>query len=111
MKTPKNPNIGEEIFFKRSTNEGSSFGSTIKNIHGFRDCLPDPQIDASGNNVYITYNSSCEEDQRVDFARSTNNGASFSSKIEIVDIEDGSIRGFETKSFGSNVYIVWSDHQ
>jgi hypothetical protein len=102
------PDNNEEIFFKRSTNEGSSFGSTIKNIHGFRDCLHAPQIDATGNNVYITYNSGCEEDQRVDFVRSTNNGASFSDRIEIVDIE-GSIRGFETKAFGSNVYIVWSD--
>jgi hypothetical protein len=98
----------EEIFFKRSTNEGSSFGSTIKDIHGFRDCIHDPQIDASGNNVYITYNFGCEEDQRVAFVRSTNNGASFSDRMEIVNIE-GSIRGFETKAFGSNVYIVWSD--
>jgi hypothetical protein len=98
----------DELFFRRSTNEGDSFGGTIKNINGVRDCIHGPQIDAVGNNVYITYNFGCEEDQRVAFARSTNNGASFSSSVIIASIE-GVIGGFETKAVGNNVYVVWSD--
>jgi len=107
---PTDPEFSQEIFFKRSTNEGSSFGSTIKDINGFRDVLRNPQIDASGNNVYITYNAGSEEDQRILIARSTNNGASFSSTIEIVNKSISSnIVNFETKAFESNVYVVWSD--
>lgn len=75
-----------EIFFKRSTNDGESFGKTI-NLSTTSLPSYQPEIARSGNNVYIIWSDVSGEDefqkQHILFKRSVDEGATFSTAKEI----------------------------
>ena len=86
------------IFFKRSTDNGNSFGS-------IKDFGPGSiaQLDTISNNVYIVW---VNGDNDIAFKASKNNGASFgSTKILGDDGVDPQI-----SSSGNAVSIVWSQN-
>lgn len=99
----------QEIFFKRSTNGGESFGKTIKLS---TTSLPSgqPEIASSGNNVYIIWSDISGEDefqkQHILFKRSVDEGATFSTAKEI-DVISGHLEQRIAAS-GNNLYVVWS---
>ena len=64
---------GQDVFYKRSTNNGASFGST-KDLSGDNSGGAG-QIAISGKNVYVTWTSGAD----IFFKRSNNEGASFGS--------------------------------
>jgi len=95
-----------QLFFKRSTNDGASFGS-LKKLDIIRESL-DPKIAASGNNVYIAVTGGSEDSEELFFTRSTNNGSSFSEFISINNNHEDARLG-DIAAKGSNVYITWDD--
>ena len=99
-----------DVFFKRSTNNGASFGGTI-NLSNDNHFSHLPQIAVTGNNVYIVWDDvtvvdGVDESQLL-FKRSTNNGASFGSVKIITDI----VETFRPRiaASGDNVYIAFTD--
>jgi hypothetical protein len=95
-----------QLFFKRSTNDGASFGS-LKKLDIVRESLF-PRIAASGNNVYIAVIGGSEDHEEVFFTRSTNEGSSFSEFISINNNHEDAV-DLDIAAKGNNVYIVWSD--
>jgi hypothetical protein len=95
-----------QLFFKRSTNDGASFGS-LKKLDIIRESLF-PRIAASDNNVYIAVTGGSEDHEEVFFGKSTNKGSSFSEFISINNNVQNSSAP-EIAAEGSNVYIIWTD--
>jgi N,N-dimethylformamidase beta subunit-like protein len=100
------------ILFKRSVDNGTTF-KEIKNIGGDNGSNTAPQISVSGENVYLTWINNSLKNQHIYFSRSTDNGVSFTTPVELGEHED--------KKYGmmifkpriaadpktSTVYVVW----
>jgi hypothetical protein len=94
---------GEDIFYKRSTDGGATFGDTINLSNNGGELGPDsraPAVAASGNNVYVVWHG---EGQGCGCTglRSTDSGATFATML--------SNTGFSpaVAASGNNVYVVW----
>ena len=95
-----------QLLFKRSTNNGASFGS-VKIITDIVETFR-PRIAASGDNVYIAFTDGSEDNMELAFTRSTNGGNSFSNAISINNNDENSVIG-DIAAVGKNVYITWKD--
>ncbi len=70
------------------------------------------EVDASGSNVYATWwDSSVDGNKEDQFViASHDSGTSFAPVINLAN-NKGGIDGFgQVKTFGSNVYVIWSDN-
>jgi hypothetical protein len=95
------------IYFKRSTDSGCTFGSTI-NLGNQKGGSIDPKIAVSGDNVYVVWEHTPRNNGAIYFARSTDNGATFSSSENLAN--NTGFNGFpQVAVSGSNVYVVWHD--
>jgi hypothetical protein len=95
-----------EVLFKRSTNNGASFGS-IKNLSNNPPDSLAPRVKASGDNVYVVWSDDNDpKGQDVFYKRSTNNGASFGSTKDLSGSTNGGAG--QIAITGKNVYISWT---
>ena len=94
-----------DVYFKRSTNGGASFESTI-NLSNDDNGSAHPDIAVDGDNVYVVWVSTIAEDQeQLFFKRSTNDGASFGSVKKLnIQFEELNPR---IAAAGNNVYIAF----
>jgi hypothetical protein len=102
---PGNTNRNYEIFFKKSSDGGNSFGEKIRlsdNI-GFSE---HPQLASENKNIYVVWADDTNVNKQIYFKKSNNGGNSFGEQMLL---SDGSSNAFnqEISSFGDNVYIVW----
>jgi hypothetical protein len=98
-----------EVYFKRSTDNGASFGSTI-NLSNDGSSSQKPEIAVAGDNVYVVWvDVSDGEDHQLFFKRSTDNGASFSS-VKKLDMPHVFTFHLDTRiaASGNNVYIAFA---
>ena len=94
-----------EIYFKSSTNSGTSFGSAI-NLSGTSGVLSDtPQIVALGNRAYVVW-SEGNSNFNISFTNGTN--ASFDTPIILSGSSVTSVTPQIAVS-SSHVYVVWRD--
>src|SRR6476620_12302241 len=100
----KSNDLGK-IYFRTSNDNGNSFSETsiLSNITADSN-LPD--ISATGNNVYVTWEDDSSENSRIFFRGSHNNGMIFD---KILDISNGTIGSSlqNIASYKNSVYIVW----
>ena len=66
-----------EILFKRSTDNGTSFSDTPINLSNNTGISSTPQIMTSGNNVYVVWSDQSTGDGDIYFRTSTDGGATF----------------------------------
>jgi hypothetical protein len=102
---PGNTDRNYEIFFKKSSDEGNSFGEKIRlsdNI-GFSE---HPQMASGNKNVYVVWADDTNINKQIYFKKSNNGGNSFGEQVLL---SDGNSNAFnqEISSFGDNVYTVW----
>lgn len=102
---PGNTDRNYEIFFKKSSDNGNSFGERIQvsdNI-GFSE---HPQMASENNNVYVVWADDTTVNKQIYFKKSNNGGNSFGEQMLL---SDGNSNAFnqEISSFGDNVYVVW----
>jgi hypothetical protein len=102
---PGNTGRNYEIFFKKSIDNGSSFGEKIQlsdNI-GFSE---HPQMASENKNVYVVWADDTNANKQIYFKKSNNGGNSFGEQMLL---SDGNSNAFnqEISSFGDNVYITW----
>lgn len=112
-------NTNTDIFFRASSNDGKTWGSTI-NISNNPGISEYPQISALGSDVYVAWYDNATGHLQVFFSRSTNFGATFSTPVNLSDDSgvpywldqtgDGLVYYVGLASYKSNVYVTWSDN-
>lgn len=99
-----------EIFVRVSTDSGESFGDTINVSKNTGDSTLDGKVQlvASGSNVYVVWQDRSSDTKKIDilFARSSDNGATFSSPVNLSKLV-GSSHHPSLAVSGNNVYVVW----
>ncbi|HET7241883.1 MAG TPA: hypothetical protein VFI64_00945, partial [Nitrososphaeraceae archaeon] len=94
-----------QIHFRTSNDSGNRFSETsiLSNVTGDSN-LPD--ISATNNNVYVTWEDDSSDNSLIFFRGSHNNGRSFD---KMVDISNGTIGSSlqNIASYKNSVYIVW----
>ncbi len=105
-----------EIFFRRSTDNGSSFIPSLSNpalnlSNTLTDSF-DPRIAVSGINVHVVWSETTGTDlnpnDEIFFRLSIDNGASFGSTVNLSNTPKDSNQADIAVS-GSNVYVVWTE--
>ncbi len=102
-------NTRPQTFFSYSTNSGSSFSAPVSlnnSPAGETDLYQAMAI--AGNSVYVTWTNDTTFTDNTMFAASTNNGASFSSAVDlykarVIDLNPG------VAASGNSVYVVWTN--
>lgn len=76
---------GSDIFFARSTNGGTTWGSSvnISKTDGAESILPDIVVDSSGTIHVVWQEQITATNYEIKYSRSTNGGSSWSSPISI----------------------------
>jgi hypothetical protein len=94
-----------EIFFKKSSDEGNSFGEKIRlsNNIGFSE---HPQMASENKNVYVVWADDTNGNKQIYFKNSNNEGNSFGEEMLLSDSKSNAYNQ-EISSFEDNVYIVW----
>jgi hypothetical protein len=101
-----------DIYFKRSVDNGTSFGATENLSINSTALSSSPQISAVGSNVYLAWTEPMKGNNEVLFRYSNDSGVSFRGKREISNTlsVNGDYALFPSLSaIGSNVYVVWQD--
>jgi hypothetical protein len=93
----------QDVLYKRSTNNGESFGS-IKNLSDNNNAGAG-QIAISGKNVYVTWTGGGTD---IFFKKSNNEGASFGSTKNLSN-NPGKSEVSRIGASGNNVYVIWAD--
>ena len=98
-----------DILFRRSTNGGTTFDTTI-NVSENPGFSTEPEIAVSGKNVYVVWRDNTPGNEEIYFKRSINNGASFGSLVYVSDNSTKPINSVRPQiaANANNVYLVWS---
>lgn len=99
-----------EILYRRSTDGGANFGSTI-NLSNNNEESVRPAIAASGNNVYVVWIDGQPfgfGNNEVFYRRSIDGGATFGPTINLSNNEGNSL-GVSIAADKNNVYVAWGD--
>jgi hypothetical protein len=100
-------NGAADIFFAKSTNNGATFGAPVDISNDAFSSSP--KIMASGSNIYVvwrdTHGGAAND---IFFIKSSNNGTTFGSPINISN-NAGESTNQQIAVSGSNVYVTWQD--
>lgn len=99
------PTGAGDIFFKRSTDGGNTFGTTVNLSNDIGDSA-EPRIAKSGSNLYVVWQDYSNHD--VFFKRSADNGATFTSTVNL-SMDPHSSNQPQIAASGNYVYVVWGD--
>ncbi|MDQ3807947.1 MAG: glycoside hydrolase, partial [Thermoproteota archaeon] len=118
--TPDLSNRNYDIYFKKSADRGESLARNsnsdsdtdttevlnLSNNPGFSE---HPQIAAYKEKVYVGWVDNTLGNKEILFARSMDNGTTFSEAINLSNTTNASSRNLELASFEDYVYAVWLD--
>jgi hypothetical protein len=100
-----------DILFTKSTNNGATFGNVTTNLSKKTGESTNPQIFASGSNVYVAWeDTSSGANSDILFARSGNNGATFGNVTTNLSDNTGESTNPKIAAFRNNVYVAWEDY-
>ncbi len=105
-----------EVLFRASPDSGSNFGGIVNISENLADSL-DPQVAASGSNVYVVWQDQDSFSEKksssgkpdVILRTSTNNGTNFGSPVNLSKNEGHSILP-DIGVSGKKVYVIWEDN-
>ena len=98
----------EDIYFKRSVDNGTTFGST-ENLSNNPGNSTNAQIALIGNNVYVVWTDDTTGNGDIYFKRSVDNGTTFAEIENLSTNSTSPSTGPEVSAVGKNVYVVWQD--
>ena len=96
----------EEIYYKRSTNSGISWGSDIRLTYNNADSQR-PYVAASESDVHVVWEDTRDGNYQIYYKRSTDAGVSWGADTPLTNNNDESLFPSITVS-GSFVHIVWN---
>ncbi|HEX7274645.1 MAG TPA: hypothetical protein VF248_03445 [Nitrososphaeraceae archaeon] len=95
-----------DIFFKKSNDNGNSFGSSI-NLSDNEGFSEHPQIASVGIHIYVVWVDESSGEREIMFSKSSDSGKTFSDSI-VISQDSISPYNVELAAEGENVYIVWN---
>jgi ethanolamine utilization microcompartment shell protein EutL len=100
---------GSDVLYRRSTDGGASFGSTVNLTENTAADAEETAMAASGNNVYVFWsNFVTGSSSDILYKKSTNGGTSFGDTKNLSNTA-GSSREPAVAVSGNNVYVVWRE--
>src|SRR5919106_159087 len=117
---PDLSNNNYDIYIKKSADWGESFAGNsnssttdtatevlnLSNNPGFSE---HPQIAASDEKVHVAWIDNSLGNKEILFARSVDNGTTFSEAVNLSNTLNTNSRNLELSAFENNVYAVWLD--
>jgi hypothetical protein len=102
-----NTPLNEDIFFRASNDNGSTFNNVI-NLSSNAGISDSPRMVVYDKNVYIVWRDNTPGNNEIFFRASNDNGATFSG---LVNLSNNSITSDSPHIavYDSNVYVVWQD--
>jgi hypothetical protein len=97
-----------DIYFKKSTDYGSTFDDTVSLSSGNTGVSGSPKIAVSGSNVYVVWIGNSAENSAIYFKKSTDYGSTFDDTVSLSSGNTGVSGSPKIAVSGSNVYVVWS---
>jgi hypothetical protein len=97
-----------DIYLKKITNNNTIFNSTI-NLSNNNGNSTNPQIAASGDNVYVVWADKSTGYGDIYLKKITNNNTIFNSTINLSN-NNGNSTNPQIAASGDNVYVVWVDN-
>lgn len=98
-----------EIYYKRSIDQGSSWGSDTRLTNNISISL-DPSISVSTSEVHVVWEDNRDGNLEIYYKRSTNGGISWESDIRLInDPFDSKVPTISSN--GSVVNVFWSDER
>src|SRR5918993_86175 len=101
-----------DIYFKRSVDNGTSFGTTENLSINSTELSSGPQISAVGGNVYLAWTEPMDGSNEIFFRYSNDSGVSFRGARELsktLSVDGESALFPRISAIGGNVYVVWQD--
>jgi hypothetical protein len=101
-----------DIYFKRSVDNGSTFGTTENLSMNNTSLSSGPQISASGNNVYVVWQDIASGKNAIYYRYSNDTGVGFRGVRELsktISVNGESALYPQLSVFENNVYVVWQD--
>ena len=99
-----------DIFYRRSTNSGSTFPNVIKNVSSNTEVSELPAIAASGNIVHVVWADNTGLNYNILYRRSTDDGTTFPNLIKNLSNNVGTSQGPVIAVSGNNVHVAWTDN-
>ncbi|MFY9964788.1 MAG: sialidase family protein [Nitrososphaeraceae archaeon] len=98
-----------EILYRRSSDGGGTFSTTTNLSNNIATSVL-PSVAASGVNVYLVWQDgrAPEEDYEILYRKSTDEGATFGSPINLSN-NAGSSLNPEVAAVNNGVYVIWQD--
>jgi hypothetical protein len=108
--TQENADLSQsDIFFRRSADNGATWGARINISVSGINFSSVARLAASGSNVYISWTIGYSGEPRDTLLRrSTDNGATWSTIVNLSNNPVSNNQGPEIASSGNKVYVVWS---
>ncbi len=100
-------NGNQEIYFKRSTNRGSSWGADTRLTNNTANSI-DPSVSISGSVVHVVWIDRRDANDEVYYQSSTDGGTSWGSSTRLTSNPAISVFASVAVS-GSTVHVVWQD--
>ncbi len=102
-----NRNGVDQVFYKRSTNNGTTWGSDVKMMKSnYYSAYPSMAV--SGSTVHILWNQYYTNGYDIQYSKSINNGAKWSNDSRITTA-DGYSTVVSAAVSGTNLHIIWRD--
>jgi hypothetical protein len=103
------PQKPSQVYFRRSTNGGATFGSQIQVSTASVDGAFFDAMAVSGTNVYIVWRQWVGK-WEVFFARSDDSGGQFKAPVKLSATSDfDTVSNINVVANGSNVHVAWSE--
>ena len=98
----------EEIFLRKSTNGGITFGNKT-NVSNSTGISASPQIESFGNNTFVIWQDNSTGNEEIFLRKSTNGGITFGNKTNVSN-NTGISASPQIESFGNNTFVIWQDN-
>jgi hypothetical protein len=101
-----------DIYFKRSVDNGTTFGSTENLSLNNTSLSSGPQVSISGNNVYVVWQDIASGKNAIFYRHSNDTGVTFRGVRELsktISVNGESALYPRISAIGNNVYVVWQD--
>jgi hypothetical protein len=99
-----------DIYFKSSIDNGTSFASSKNLSRNLNGTAHFPQLETTGNNVYVVWQDETPERGGIRFRASNDNGNNFSITRVLSQKNDVNANSPQLAVSENTVYIVWEDN-